>query len=126
MSVAEGMEMAALVRCEGVDFGLGVTGDNLGCPDKVVVAKRLGEIGYDERRGVGLGEESPSLLDELRRVVSAVNISVGGRRRHRKGLVLFAGVSTLTEREQALVPDGKRKRRLYPLDGATVVGELDI
>ncbi len=77
--------MAAMAHRAGVDFGLGVTGDNLGCSDKVVAAKRLGELGYDGRRGVGFGEEPLSPLDELRRMVGAVNISVGGRRRRREG-----------------------------------------
>jgi len=70
----------------GKDFGVKVMGDNLGCPDMVAAAKRLEElgcdyvihhIGYDERRGIAAqGFSMPSPLDQLREVVTAVNIPV--------------------------------------------------
>ena len=70
----------------GRDFGVKVMGDNLGCPDMVLAAKELEElgcdyivhhIGYDERRGIAArGLRMPSPLDELREVVKAVNIPV--------------------------------------------------
>ena len=70
----------------GKDFGVKVMGDNLGCPDMVLAAKELEElgcdyivhhIGYDERRGIAArGLRMPSPLDQLREVVEAVNIPV--------------------------------------------------
>ena len=70
----------------GRDFGAKVMGDNLGCPDMVVAAKWLEElgcdfvvhhIGYDERRGIAaMGKRMPSPLDQLREVVRSVNIPV--------------------------------------------------
>jgi 3-hexulose-6-phosphate synthase/6-phospho-3-hexuloisomerase len=70
----------------GKDFGIHVMGDNLGCPDMVVGAKRLEDlgcdfivhhIGYDERRGIAArGERMPSPLDQLKEVVDAVRIPV--------------------------------------------------
>ena len=70
----------------GKDFGIQVMGDNLGCPDMVVGAKRLEDlgcdfivhhIGYDERRGIAArGERMPSPLDQLKEVVDAVRIPV--------------------------------------------------
>ena len=70
----------------GKDFGVGVMGDNLGCPDMVAGARKLAElgcgyivhhIGYDERRGIkARGERAPNPLDELREIVAAVNIPV--------------------------------------------------
>lgn len=70
----------------GKDFGVQVMGDNLGCPDMVLGAKRsedLGcdfivhHIGYDERRGIAArGERMPSPLDQLKEVVDAVRIPV--------------------------------------------------
>ena len=70
----------------GRDFGVKVMGDNLGCPDMVLAAKELEElgcdyivhhIGYDERRGIAArGLRMPSPLDQLREVVEAVNIPV--------------------------------------------------
>ena len=70
----------------GKDFNVQVMGDNLGCDDKVAAAKWLEElgcdyvihhIGYDERRGIAAqGRRMPSPLDELRKVVDAVNIPV--------------------------------------------------
>jgi 3-hexulose-6-phosphate synthase len=70
----------------GHDFGIGVMGDNLGCPDMVAAAKWLEDlgcgyivhhIGFDERRGIAAqGRRMPSPLDQLREVVGAVNIPV--------------------------------------------------
>ncbi len=77
------------IRCvvkAGKDFGVGVMGDNLGCPDMVAGAKQLEDlgcdfvihhIGYDERRGIAArGERMPSPLDQLREVVRAVKVPV--------------------------------------------------
>ena len=70
----------------GKDFGIKVMGDNLGCPDMVIGAKELEDlgcdyivhhIGYDERRGIAaMGKRMPSPLDQLKEVVAAVNIPV--------------------------------------------------
>jgi len=70
----------------GQDFGIGVMGDNLGCPDMVEAAKWLEDlgcgyvihhIGYDERRGIAaMGKRMPSPLDQLKEVVKAVNVPV--------------------------------------------------
>ena len=70
----------------GLHYGIGVMGDNLGCPDMVAGAKWLEDlgcgyvihhIGYDERRGIAAqGKRMPSPLDQLREVVEAVNIPV--------------------------------------------------
>ena len=70
----------------GIDFGVRVMGDNLGCPDMVGAAKWLEglgcdyvihHIGYDERRGVvAQGLRMPSPLDQLKEVVNAVKIPV--------------------------------------------------
>lgn len=70
----------------GKDYGIGVMGDNLGCPDMVAGAKFLEDlgcdyvihhIGYDERRGIlAAGKPMPSPLDQLKEVVSAVKIPV--------------------------------------------------
>ncbi len=70
----------------GEDFGVGVMGDNLGCPDMVTGARKLADlgcgyvvhhVGYDERRGIaGRGERAPNPLDELKEVVAAVNVPV--------------------------------------------------
>lgn len=77
------------IRCvvkAGRDFGIGVMGDNLGCPDMVEAARWLEDlgcgyvihhIGYDERRGIAArGLRMPSPLDQLKEVVGAVNIPV--------------------------------------------------
>ncbi len=77
------------IRCvvkAGADYGIGVMGDNLGCPDMVVGAKWLEDlgcdyiihhIGYDERRGIAArGERAPTPLDQLQQVVSAVSVPV--------------------------------------------------
>lgn len=77
------------IRCvvqAGRDFGVGVMGDDLGCADKVAAAKALVElgcgyvihhIGYDERRGIAArGERAPNPLDQLRDIVSAVDVPV--------------------------------------------------
>ena len=70
----------------GQDYGIGVMGDNLGCPDMVEGAKWLQDlgcgyvihhIGYDERRGIAAqGRRMPSPLDQLKEVVEAVDIPV--------------------------------------------------
>jgi 3-hexulose-6-phosphate synthase len=70
----------------GKDYGIGVMGDNLGCPDMVEAAKWLQDlgcgyvihhIGYDERRGIAAqGRRMPSPLDQLKQVVQAVDIPV--------------------------------------------------
>lgn len=75
------------VVCQaGKDHGVGVMGDNLGCPSMVDGAKLLEDlgcdviihhIGYDERRGIAArGEIAPTPLDELRQIVAAVNVPV--------------------------------------------------
>jgi 3-hexulose-6-phosphate synthase/6-phospho-3-hexuloisomerase len=77
------------VKCvvqAGRDYGIKVMGDNLACPDMVAGARHLQElgcdfivhhIGYDERRGIAAaGQRMPSPLDELKKVVAAVNIPV--------------------------------------------------
>lgn len=70
----------------GHDFGCEVMGDNLGCPDMIAGAKFLEDlgcgyvihhIGYDERRGIAAaGNRMPNPLDQLREVVSAVDVPV--------------------------------------------------
>jgi 3-hexulose-6-phosphate synthase/6-phospho-3-hexuloisomerase len=70
----------------GRDFGAKVMGDNLGCPDMVLAAKELEDlgcdyivhhIGYDERRGIAaMGLRMPNPLDQLKEVVEAVGIPV--------------------------------------------------
>ena len=70
----------------GRDHGVKVMGDNLGCPDMVVGAQLLEDlgcdyvihhIGYDERRGIAAaGRPMPSPLDQLREVVAAVSVPV--------------------------------------------------
>jgi 3-hexulose-6-phosphate synthase len=70
----------------GHDFGIKVMGDNLACDDMIAGARRLEDlgcdyvihhIGYDERRGIAArGQRMPSPLDQLREVVSAVNVPV--------------------------------------------------
>lgn len=70
----------------GKDYGIGVMGDNLGCPDMVEGARWLEDlgcdyvihhIGYDERRGIAAqGKRMPSPLDQLREVVNAVKVPV--------------------------------------------------
>ena len=80
---------AETIKCvvkAGIDFGVRVMGDNLGCPDMVGAAKWLEDlgcdyvihhIGYDERRGIAArGHRMPSPLDQLREVVRAVGIPV--------------------------------------------------
>ena len=77
------------IRCvveAGKDFGVAVMGDNLGCDCMIEGARQLEalgcdyivhHIGYDERRGIAArGEPMPSPLDQLRDVVTAVNIPV--------------------------------------------------
>ena len=79
-------ETLRVVVKAGSDYGIGVMGDNLGCPDMVAGAKLLEEygcgyvihhIGYDERRGIAArGEVAPTPLDQLREVVAAVKVPV--------------------------------------------------
>lgn len=77
------------VRCvvkAGKDYGIGIMGDNLGCPDMVDGARWLEDlgcgyiihhIGYDERRGIAAsGRRMPSPLDQLKEVVNAVSVPV--------------------------------------------------
>ncbi len=75
------------VVCQaGKDFGVGVMGDNLGCPDMVAGARMLEDlgcdfiihhIGFDERRGIAAaGQTPPNPLDQLREVVAAVDVPV--------------------------------------------------
>lgn len=85
--MARAHEETVRVVCKaGKDYGVGVMGDNLGCPDMVVGARQLQDlgcdfiihhIGYDERRGIAArGEKAPTPLDQLREVVEAVDIPV--------------------------------------------------
>ena len=70
----------------GKDYGVGVMGDDLGCPDMVEGARQLEDlgcgyivhhIGYDERRGIAAaGNRMPSPLDQLKEVVAAVSVPV--------------------------------------------------
>lgn len=70
----------------GLDYGIKVMGDNLGCEDMIAAAKWLEDlgchyvihhIGYDERRGIAArGQRMPSPLDQLREVVNAVHVPV--------------------------------------------------
>ena len=79
-------ETIKVVVKAGKDFGVGVMGDNMACPDMVAGAKMLEElgcdyvihhIGYDERRGIAArGQRMPSPLDQLRQVVRAVSVPV--------------------------------------------------
>jgi 3-hexulose-6-phosphate synthase/6-phospho-3-hexuloisomerase len=79
-------ETIKVVVQAGKDFKVKVMGDNLGCPNMVEAAKRLEalgcdyvihHIGYDERRGIAArGLPMPSPLDDLKKVVEAVNIPV--------------------------------------------------
>lgn len=79
-------ETIRVVCKAGKDYGIGVMGDNLGCPDMVAGARLLQElgcdmvihhIGYDERRGIAArGEKAPTPLDQLREVVAAVDVPV--------------------------------------------------
>jgi 3-hexulose-6-phosphate synthase len=85
--MARAHEETVKVVCKaGKDYGIGVMGDNLGCPDMVAGARQLQElgcdfvihhIGYDERRGIAArGEKAPTPLDQLRQVVAAVDVPV--------------------------------------------------
>jgi len=79
-------ETIKVVVQAGRDYGIKVMGDNLGCDDRIEGAKRLEvlgcdyvihHIGYDERRGIAAqGQRMPSPLDELKKVVDAVNVPV--------------------------------------------------
>jgi 3-hexulose-6-phosphate synthase/6-phospho-3-hexuloisomerase len=77
------------IRCvvkAGRDLGIKVMGDNLACDDMVAAAQWLEDlgcdyvihhIGYDERRGIAArGQRMPSPLDQLREVVTAVEVPV--------------------------------------------------
>ena len=85
--MARAHEETIKVVCKaGKDYGVGVMGDNLGCPDMVAGAKLIEDfgcdyvihhIGYDERRGIAAaGRRMPSPMDQLREVVAAVNVPV--------------------------------------------------
>lgn len=85
--MARAHEETIRVVCQaGKDYGIGVMGDNLGCPDMVAGARLLQDlgcdvvihhIGYDQRRGIAArGERAPTPLDQLREVVAAVDIPV--------------------------------------------------
>ena len=85
--MARAHEETIKVVCKaGRDHGVGVMGDNLGSPNMVDGAKLLEDlgcdviihhIGYDERRGISAaGKEAPTPLDELREIVSAVEVPV--------------------------------------------------
>ncbi|MEM7477007.1 MAG: orotidine 5'-phosphate decarboxylase / HUMPS family protein [Planctomycetota bacterium] len=85
--MARAHEETIKVVCQaGKDYGVGVMGDNLGCPNMVDGAKLLEDwgcdviihhIGYDERRGIDArGERMPSPLDELKEVVATVDVPV--------------------------------------------------
>lgn len=79
-------ETIKVVVQAGKDFNVKVMGDNLGCPDMVEGAQKLEalgcdyiihHIGYDERRGIAAaGLPMPSPLDELQKVVAAINVPV--------------------------------------------------
>ena len=79
-------ETLKVVVKAGRDHGVKVMGDNLGCPDMVAGARMIEDlgcdfvvhhIGYDERRGIAAaGRRMPSPLDQLREVVSAVQVPV--------------------------------------------------
>ena len=85
MARAHEETVKCVVQC-GMDYGVGVMGDNLGCPDMVEGARKLEElgcgyivhhIGYDERRGIAAaGNRMPSPLDDLKEVVEAVSVPV--------------------------------------------------
>jgi len=85
--MARAHEETIKVVCKaGQDYGIGVMGDNLGCPDMVAGARMLQDlgcgyiihhIGYDERRGIAAsGKQAPTPLDQLREVVQAVDVPV--------------------------------------------------
>lgn len=85
--MARAHEETLRIVCQaGRDHGIGVMGDNLGCPDMVAGARLLEQlgcdvvihhIGYDERRGIAArGEKAPTPLDQLREVVEAVSVPV--------------------------------------------------
>lgn len=85
--MARAHEETVKVVCQaGRDYGIGVMGDNLGCPDMVAGARQLQDlgcdyiihhIGYDERRGIAArGLRAPTPLDQLSEVVAAVDIPV--------------------------------------------------
>ena len=79
-------ETIKMVVKAGRDYGVGVMGDNMACPDMVAGAKELEDlgcgyvihhIGYDERRGIAAaGRRMPSPMDQLREVVNAVSVPV--------------------------------------------------
>ena len=85
MARAHEETIKCVVQC-GEDYGVGVMGDNLGCPDMIEGARQLEDlgcgyivhhIGYDERRGIAAaGNRMPSPLDQLRDIVDAVSVPV--------------------------------------------------
>jgi 3-hexulose-6-phosphate synthase len=79
----------AMVAKAGRDYGIRSMGDDLGCDDKPAAARMMEDlgidyivhhVGYDERRDPQViashGGRTPSPLDELEAVVSAVKIPV--------------------------------------------------
>ncbi len=85
--MARAHEETIRVVCQaGKDHGVGVMGDNLGCPDMVAGARLLEElgcdvvihhIGFDERRGIAArGEQAPTPLDQLTEIVKSVEVPV--------------------------------------------------
>ena len=88
MARAHPATIKAVVQA-GLDYGVKVMGDDLGCHDKPAAARALEDlevdyivhhVGYDERRDPAViavhGGRAPSPLDELRAVVNAVQIPV--------------------------------------------------
>lgn len=85
--MARAHEETIRVVCQaGKDHGIGVMGDNLGCPNMREGAQWLEHlgcdviihhIGYDERRGIAArGGNAPTPLDQLREVVASVEVPV--------------------------------------------------
>ena len=79
-------ETIKMVVKAGKDIGVKVMGDNMAAEDMVAAARRLEDfgcdfvihhIGYDERRGLAAaGKPCPSPLDQLREIVTAVQVPV--------------------------------------------------
>ena len=85
--MARAHEETIKVVCQaGKDHGVGVMGDNLGCPSMLDGAKLLEDlgcdviihhIGYDERRGIAARNEvAPTPLDDLRAIVDTCDVPV--------------------------------------------------
>ena len=85
MARAHEATLRAVIQA-GRDYGVKVMGDDLACDDKVAAAKwmeQLGcdfvihHVGFDERRWIAAqGRRAPNPLDQLREIVSAVDIPV--------------------------------------------------